>query len=179
MRQFWHEPHVRQQAALPFTLTMTMLQKLIDHAAWADAEAANVIATLPEGAGREQATRIYAHLAAAAHVWLSRLEGQTPAHPVWPDLPLEAARTLAAESVAGLRTWAGREADTLAAEVEYRTSAGLVFRNTVGDVIAHAALHGSYHRGQLALLARQAGATPAATDYILFARGVPPPTERR
>jgi uncharacterized damage-inducible protein DinB len=159
---------------------MTILLSLLDHAAWADAEAADVIDSLPESAARAQATRLYAHLAAAAHVWLLRLEGRTPAHPVWPDLSLEAARALAAESVAGLRTWAGRDPETLAAEVEYRTSAGHVYRNTVADVITHAALHGSYHRGQLALLARQSGGTPAATDYILFVRGVPaPPSPRR
>lgn len=153
---------------------MTMLATLLDHLAWADAEAAAAIATLPEGGGeRAQATRLYAHLAAAAHVWLARLEGRTPAHPVWPDLPLDVARDLAARSLAGLRAVAGRGADALAAEVEYRTSAGQGFRNTVADVLAHVALHGSHHRGQIALLTRQGGGVPAATDYIVFVREVP------
>lgn len=155
---------------------MTTLQTLLDHVTWADAEAVAAIATLPEAsAERAQATRLYAHLGAAAHVWLARLEGRTPEHPVWPDLSLDTARALATRSLAGLRAVAGRGAEELAREVEYRTTAGHAFRNTVADVLAHVVLHGSYHRGQLALLTRQGGGTPAATDYIVFARGVPAP----
>jgi uncharacterized damage-inducible protein DinB len=155
---------------------MSMLLKLLDHVAWADAEAVRAILTLPEAsAERTQAVRLYSHLAAAAHVWLSRLEGQPPTYPVWPDLSLEAARALAAESVTRLRNFAGQDANGLAAEVEYRNSAGQAFRNTVADVLTQVVLHDSYHRGQLALLTRQGGGTPAATDYIAFVRGVPAP----
>jgi uncharacterized damage-inducible protein DinB len=41
------------------------------------------------------------------------------------------------------------------------------------------ALHGSYHRGQIALLMRQGGGAPAATDYIAFVRDMPAPPRRR
>jgi uncharacterized damage-inducible protein DinB len=37
-------------------------------------------------------------------------------------------------------------------------------------------LHGAYHRGQIALLIRQAGAVPAPTDYVAFVRGAPTAT---
>ena len=150
---------------------MTMLATLLDHLAWADAQAVAALLTLPEGSEqRAQGTRLYAHLAAAAHVWHSRLEGRAPEHPVWPELTLEAAAALAAASIAGLRVVASGDAAALARVVEYRTTSGQPFANTVGDVLAHVVLHGSYHRGQLALLTRQGGGTPAATDYIVFAR---------
>ena len=123
-------------------------------------------------AERTKATRLYAHVAAAEHVWHSRLLGQSPVHAVWPDLSLEAAAALAQESLAGLRAIAAADAEALAREVEYRTSTGQAFRNTVADILSHVALHGSYHRGQVALLTRQGGGTPAATDYILFARTI-------
>jgi hypothetical protein len=35
------------------------------------------------------------------------------------------------------------------------------------------ALHGAYHRGQVALVVRGGGGEPASTDYIGFVRGVP------
>jgi uncharacterized damage-inducible protein DinB len=150
---------------------MTILTRLLDHYAWADARALGAIATLPDGAEqRAQCVRLYAHLAAAAHIWLSRLRGRTPDHPVWPDLSLDAASALAAESLAGLRAFAAGDEHALAVEVEYRNSAGTSFRNAVGDVLSQVLLHGTYHRGQLALLARQGGGTPAATDFIVFAR---------
>jgi uncharacterized damage-inducible protein DinB len=54
--------------------------------------------------------------------------------------------------------------------MEYRNSAGVPFHTSVADMLAQAALHGSYHRGQIALLVRQGGGTPAVTDYIAFVR---------
>ena len=91
------------------------------------------------------------------------------------DLSLDAARALAADTLRGLRAFAARDADELAAEVEYRSGAGETFRNSVADVLAQVVLHGSYHRGQLALLTRQGGGTPAVTDYVAFLRSAPAP----
>ena len=39
-------------------------------------------------------------------------------------------------------------------------------------------MHGSYHRGQVAMLLRQSGAEPLPTDYIVFVRGVPAAAQR-
>lgn len=153
------------------TDAVPLLPTLLDHLAWADARArASVRAIAPDAPERARAERLYAHLAAAAHVWLARLEGRAPAHPVWPALPLDAAAALADESVAGLRRIAAGGEAALARTVAYRTSAGTPHASTVADVLAHVALHGSHHRGQIAMLARQAGADPAATDYVVFAR---------
>jgi uncharacterized damage-inducible protein DinB len=150
---------------------MNTLLNLMNHVAWADAQALAAItsidASCPE---RAQATRLYAHVAGAEHIWLSRLEGRRPVHPVWPELALEAAAALATESLAGLRAIADAPAETLAREVEYQTTTGQLFRHTAADILSHVALHGSYHRGQMALLARQGGGAPVTTDYIVFAR---------
>jgi len=146
-----------------------MYSRLFDHLVWADDNVVAAIVSLPErGAERAQAVHLYAHLAGASHVWLSRLRAQTPVHAVWPELPLEAARALMAETLLGLREFASRDAAGLAEEVEYRNRAGKQYRNTVGDILAHLLLHGSHHRGQLAMLARQGGGTPAGTDYIAY-----------
>ena len=77
---------------------------------------------------------------------------------------------IADESLAGLRAHAAGDERALAREVEYRTSTGAPFRSTVADIVLHVAMHGGHHRGQIATLARQAGATPTSMDYILFAR---------
>lgn len=159
---------------------MQILASLFDHVSWADARARDEILTLADdGPARAQATRLYAHLAAAEHVWLARLEARPPVHAIWPDLSLDAAASLAVESVAGLRSIAMRGDDELELEVEYRNSAGHAFRNRVADVLTHVALHGSYHRGQIALLARQGDGTPSVTDYIAFVRDAPAPPQGR
>jgi uncharacterized damage-inducible protein DinB len=155
---------------------MNILLKLLDHVAWADAQVQAQIAGIDaDRAERTQATRLYAHLAGAEHIWYARLDGRPPVQPVWPELSLQAAAALAKESLAGLRAIAESPPGTLEREIEYRTSAGQAFRNTIADILTHVALHGSYHRGQIALLTRQGSGTPAATDYIMFARQSPQP----
>lgn len=151
-----------------------MLTALLDHLAWADALTLEVLRAMPAAAPETaKSVAIYAHLAASAHVWLARLEGRAPEHPVWPVLDLEQAATLSRDTSVASRALAARlDAADLAKVVTYRTSAGQSYENTVGDILTHVALHGSYHRGQLALLARQGGGTPAATDFIVFARNV-------
>lgn len=154
-----------------------MLTRLLDHLAWADALVLASLRAMPAGtAGHARAVRLYAHLAAAEHVWLARLVGEPARYPVWPDLDLDAAAALAAESTAGLARLAASLSPAGAArEVEYRTSAGQPFRGRVDDLLLHVALHGSHHRGQIALLARDGGGTPASTDYVTWTRGVPAP----
>lgn len=39
---------------------------------------------------------------------------------------------------------------------------------TLGELVQHLLNHSTYHRGQIALLLRQLGHTPPATDYRLF-----------
>jgi uncharacterized damage-inducible protein DinB len=63
-------------------------------------------------------------------------------------------------------------------EVAYVNSAGQHFRSSRRDILIHVALHGCYHRGQVALLLREAGAVPEPTDYIAFVRGVPAATRQ-
>lgn len=150
---------------------MHLLATLLDHVAWADARAVAALRALPEDhPERAQGVRLLAHLAAAAHVWLSRIEGRTPRHPVWPELALDEAEALGRESIAGLRAVAAGDDAALARVVEYRTTSGAPFSNTVTEILAHVALHGSHHRGQVATLTRQAGGVPASTDFIVWVR---------
>jgi len=64
----------------------------------------------------------------------------------------------------------------LARVVSDKTSAGHPYEATVEDILLHVPLHGSYHRGQVATLLRQAGSEPVATDYIVFSRDAPAAT---
>ncbi len=148
-----------------------MLTRLFDHMLWADELARQEIARMPEvtpQAGR--ALAIYAHLAGADHTWLSRIEGRLPLHPIWPTLSLDEAAALARESVSALREHAAAPESELARIVVYRTSTGQEYHTPVGDILAHVALHGSYHRGQLALLARDGAAEPINTDFVTYVR---------
>ncbi len=156
------------------------LRKLIDHLKWADAAALEALRTSPGSDAR--ALTIYAHVLGAEAVWLSRLAGRPSDVAVWPVLSLEQAAALAARNAAELDALlSSLDPDDLGREIDYRTSDGRPFRSRIEDILLHVALHGSYHRGQVALLIRATGGEPASTDYIAFIRGAPaartvPPT---
>jgi uncharacterized damage-inducible protein DinB len=154
-----------------------MLTRLFQHLGWADERAYEALAAMPPSAERRRAEAIYAHIAAAEHIWLARIEGRPPTHAVWPELNLSAAKDLSAATAERLRALVDVLTGTdLTREVSYRNSTGQEFRSRLDDILAHVALHGSHQRGQLAPLARQAAGQPANTDYITFVRGVPAPS---
>jgi uncharacterized damage-inducible protein DinB len=159
------------------------LRRLLGHLRWADQRAlAALRGAKPLPA---QALGIYAHILGAESVWLERIRAQQApqagqAHqglPVWPRLSLEQcgphAEDLHAAFARLLRDLG--EAD-LGREIAYVNSAGQAFTNRLDDILLHVFLHGTYHRGQVALLVRQGGSEPVPTDYIAFVRGVPAAT---
>ena len=154
---------------------MSTLPKLIDHLEWADAKALAALraASAPGAKVRE----IYSHILGSEHTWISRIEGRAPTLAVWPTLSDDEIGRVARENVAAFRRIIeGVTEVDLARVVAYKTSAGHPFESTVEDILLHVALHGSYHRGQVAMLLRQGGAEPAPTDYIAFIRGAPAAT---
>src|SRR3954470_5957826 len=156
------------------------LRRLIEHLEWADTAALGALraSATPD----TRALTIYSHVLGAEAVWLARLAGRPSDVAVWPVLTLDQAASLAARNGAELEAFVSSLAPhDLDREIDYRTSDGRAFRSTIEDILLHVALHGSYHRGQIALLIRGGGGEPASTDYIAFARGAPaartvPPT---
>ena len=136
---------------------------------WADATVADALDGGDVTNG--EATRLFAHVAAVEHLWYARICARSPELSVWPALSVPAALALAARHADLFEELLSAADDaTLARQVSYRNSAGRDFRNTVGDIVLHTAMHGEHHRGQIARLVRAAGGEPPYTDYIQFAR---------
>ncbi len=120
-----------------------------------------------------EALGLFAHVLAAEHIWLARLQGREASRPVWPTLSIPECETLAAENAAGYAAYIDKQAEPdLAAVVRYRNSQGEEFTNIVLDILTHVVIHGAYHRGQIAKAIGRAGGKAVNTDYIIFARSV-------
>ncbi len=149
---------------------MEHLERLIDHLEWADERVLESLrrCRTPLSA----AISLYSHILGAEHTWLNRITGVAPGVAVWPELSLDQCEALARENAAALRDLvdgiAERDRDKL---ITYRNSAGVEFTTQLEDILLHVALHGSYHRGQVAALLRSAGEEPIPTDYIQWVRG--------
>jgi uncharacterized damage-inducible protein DinB len=167
-----HECFYLCQTAIAMT---ELLSDLIAHMRWADALVANSLLAngllRHSGSPNADAVGVFAHIASVEHLWYARIEGVKPTHAVWPDLSRDESLALAerhAELYAQLVTGGGENG--LLRVVAYRNSAGRDFRNTVGEIVTHVTLHGTYHRGQIARIIRAYGGEPPYTDYIQFMR---------
>ena len=54
--------------------------------------------------------------------------------------------------------------------MNYKTSNGLAFNNSIHDTLLHVINHSTYHRGQIASDFRQNGLEPLVSDYIFYKR---------
>lgn len=147
-----------------------ILQRLVDHMQWADAQVLAKLRSAPEDTA---ALKWYAHLLAAERVWFMRLHGQDwTTQRVWPAMSLDECSALAERNAAQLHQYVSKlKEDDLARVVAYINSTGDSFNNTVSDILTHVALHGVHHRGQIAASLRANGVDPPALDFIRFARG--------
>lgn len=125
-----------------------------------------------KGDALAHARRLLSHLVRAQEVWLGRIQETDAASlSIWEETDVQ---TAAERSEASTKAWldflSGRTADDFASDVRYQNSKGQSFTNTLREVAAHVINHSTHHRAQIALLLRQAGLTPPATDYIVYAR---------
>ena len=154
-----------------------ILPRLFEHLKWADER---VHSSLVDAANPPPHTLdLFAHVIATEHVWLSRIRGQAPDVAVWPKLSLAQCAELATRNVDEfLALVESVDETTLDGGITYRNSAGNEFTSTLKDILVHVALHGAYHRGQIAAAVRAGGDTPASTDYIAFVRSAPAATRQ-
>ncbi len=157
------------------------LAKLLDHLEWADRRVLDSLRAMTHP--DQRAIDLYAHVLGAEHVWLSRMMVREAKEKVWPDITLDRATVLASENASGLRTLLeSLSPDELQRKVAYQNTAGVAFESSLEDMLLQVMLHGSYHRGQVAMIVRGAGSEPSPTDYIAFIRGAPaavsPPPRR-
>jgi uncharacterized damage-inducible protein DinB len=137
------------------------VRRLFTYDDWANREEVSRLRAMAEPP--VPAVRILAHIAAAQRLWIVRMLGGEPP-PVWPEWNLDRC----AAEVAALRG-AWREAlprIDRTASITYVNSLGEQWNSRNDDVLMHVILHGAYHRGQIAIIIRDAGETPAYTDFI-------------
>ncbi len=115
-----------------------------------------------------RALALLAHIVGTQWTWYARLRSEKARMPVWPELTLEDCE----RSLDLLRGHWSEYLDTAPLEesVTYTNSKGEAWSGRVEDVLTHVALHGAYHRGQIATALRGAEIEPAYTDYIQCTR---------
>lgn len=159
---------------------MEHLGRLIGFNRWATEKLLDVVAELdPEELVRDTKSSFPSvldtllHMYGAEWLWLRRWRGESPTSV--PDVreltSVEAVRarweTLWSEQEAFL---AGLSPAETGRRVHFRLISGAERDQVLDELIVHVVNHGTYHRGQLVTLLRQAGRTPVSTDYVQYLR---------
>lgn len=143
-----------------------MLSDLFRYHHWANGL---VIAALVKFPVAEPAVwRLFSHQLLAHQLWNERLAGQSSELDYWAVLtPAELKELDTANHDRSLQLIGTLDWNT---PVEYTKSGGATFSQPPAELLLHVSHHHNHHRGQVALLMRQAGLTPPATDYIYYLR---------
>jgi uncharacterized damage-inducible protein DinB len=155
-----------------------LFHRLFAHLEWADARTFDALRGAPT-APPPRVLELCAHISGAELNWLARIQGRTPAAPVWPTPTMDDCAKVMRIAHDGWRKYiTALTKDELGRMVHYKNSAGAEFDNRVDDILLHVSMHGMNHRGQVNAQLRAAGIEPVSGDYIAFARGVPAATRQ-
>lgn len=114
--------------------------------------------------------RIFGHIVAAQMIWYNRVQGLPKSSlSLWADYRLPELRKISSE---GSTAWQElvEGPGPLDRLLKYHNYAGDYFETNLIDLMTHMVNHGTYHRGQVAVLLREKGFEPVNTDFVTYDR---------
>lgn len=145
-------------------------RRLFEHAAWANTRLASALRATPSL--DPSVLRLFTHVLTTERIYIERIRGLDPwPQNFWPETTIASLVTLAETNRTDYANLLDKlDGEALGSVVSYRNSKGDRYETSVGDLLTHVALHGAYHRGQIAAALRLGDAEPVDTDFITFSR---------
>ena len=148
--------------------------RLVHYNAWANERVLEQLPALSE-TYQIRPLLLLSHILRAERIWLGRMGGTPEAGiQLWETDTLDGCRERTKANTADFsRLLSSVDADAFQNAVAYQNTSGTPYRTPLTEMLEHVFHHGTHHRGQIALLIREAGRTPLTLDYIAFARKTP------
>lgn len=115
----------------------------------------------------ERTFPLFCHLLNAHQIWNSRILHRQP-YDVHQLHDIESCSQI--DNSNYVSTLSILETDELERKIQYRTSKGLEFTNSIRDILLHVANHATHHKGQIISDFRSRNIEPIVTDYIFYKR---------
>ena len=157
-----------------------MIQKFIRYNSWANQKITGFILSAGESIAEKELQSSFPtilktllHIWDAQLIWYARLNGES-----LNSFPSKNFNGSLSEACTGLLSSSNdfvARAETFSndanAQIQYKALDGKSYINSTEEVIMHCMNHGTYHRGQIITMLRQAGFTDVgSTDFIRFCR---------
>jgi uncharacterized damage-inducible protein DinB len=159
-------------------MDLETIRELFEYNRWANARSLQASSTVSpadftkEVGGSFASLRgTLAHMYGAEWIWLERWRGTSPRNlPFSLDFPdVETIRSRWQDVEREQKEFlGGLDQGRLADVISYVNLKGETFAYPLRRILQHVVNHSSYHRGQIATLLRQLGATPLSTDLLLY-----------
>ncbi len=142
--------------------------KLYLYNAWADSRVLDSIER--QNVTDTKILRIFGHLVSAQLIWYNRFMG-LPKHRLnlWADYSIDELKSIVAEAAHSWQSFIKTE-ETFDRVLKYNNFVGDYYETNIRDLMAHIVNHGTYHRGQVAVLLRERGYEPVNTDFVTYDR---------
>ena len=114
---------------------------------------------------------LFSHIFNAEIIWFKRIQGdkEFPYH-MEIHTPEECDMLLNTINKNWTDLISSSNEELLTGIIEYRNIKGETMKSALWEILTHMINHSSYHRAQIALLIRQKGMKPPATDFIGYSR---------
>ncbi|MCU0356882.1 MAG: hypothetical protein MUE95_04830 [Cyclobacteriaceae bacterium] len=113
---------------------------------------------------------LLSHVLSAQLIWLHRIVVlPMPEYELWKQYPIDQLLNMSEEAS---KRWLKyiEEHESFDVLLRYHNYIGHSYENKVENIMIHIVNHGTYHRGQIALLMRERGYEPVNTDFITYDR---------
>ncbi len=150
--------------------TIEHLRELYIYNDWANRR----IITALESNKSEKAREILAHLLITEQEYYERFYGKdSTGFDFWQNLSLEDCGNLAKENAEKYEGFLKRFDDEGLGQIAaYKTSEGILHKNTFRELLTHVLFHSSIHRGNIILKVREENLAPPTIDYIIYLREI-------
>jgi uncharacterized damage-inducible protein DinB len=118
----------------------------------------------------EKILSVFGHLMAANFIWLNRIKDLPKSeYELWGKYSLSDLELMVDQAD---KQWTAfiQANENFDRVLKYKNYVGQYFENNVLAIMTHLVNHGTYHRGQVAMLLRQQGFEPINTDFITYDR---------
>lgn len=155
-------------------------RRLFAYEAWANGRMAECLASYTPV---HEVLSVWSHLIVTKQMWLARVIGEDYNRlALWSIHPIEEAGPMLVDIERRWRSFLDDLTDPeLERVVTFHNTKAQPQADNLADILRHLVFHGTYHRGQIATLAKVAGIEVPITDFIAFARDehAPPGDSRK